>query len=129
MDKVGRSKHADLSISETFQNIGQIVYHMQTPTFWAYRSVSVPRLSRRFSFSLSSWIGCLSHGVKETPVPLTELTVVHSSAPGPPGHPHQFSVASTVAPLSGLMLSTPMFPPSKLLRCTATRVGVFLAFT
>ena len=79
MEKVGRSKHADLSISETFQNIGEIVYHMQTPTFWAYRPVSVPRLSRRFSFSLSSWIGCLSHGVKEIPVPLTELTVVHFS--------------------------------------------------
>ena len=29
MEKVGRSKHADLSISETFQNIGEIVYHMQ----------------------------------------------------------------------------------------------------
>ena len=52
--------------------------------------------------------------VRETPVP---FTVVASCAPEPRGDPHQFSVASTV-PL--LMLSAPMFSPSKLFRLAVT---------
>ena len=72
------------------------------------------RFSRETAYFRISNIGCLSQGVKETPVP---STVVASSVPGPPGDPHQFSVASTV-PVP--MLSTPIFSPSKSLRCTFT---------
>jgi len=76
----------------------------------------------KIQFRISN-IGCVSQGVKETPGP---STVVHPPAPGPLGHPHQFSVASTV-PVP--MLSTPISPQSKLFRCIFTWPGVLVAMS